>query len=40
MRRILVPSADVAAETNVGAVPATVELVVTEVVLSDVASLP
>ena len=34
------PSAEVAAETNVGAVPATVELLVTAVVFSDAASLP
>ena len=40
MRRTLVPSVDVAAERNVGAVLSTVELLVTEVLLRDAASLP
>ena len=34
------PSVDVAAEEKVGAVPSTVELLETEVMLSDAASLP
>ena len=36
----LVPSVLVAADWKVGGVPATVELLVTEVLLSDAASLP
>ena len=34
------PSVEVAADWKVGAVPATVELLVTEVLFSDAASLP
>ena len=34
------PSVDVAADRNVGGVPSTVELLVTEVLLRDMASLP
>ena len=40
VRTTLVPSVDVAADVNVGAVPATVELLVTEVLVKDAASLP
>ena len=40
MRTTLVPSAFVAAEAKVGGVPATVELLVTEVLFSDATSFP
>ena len=40
MRSTLVPSVDVEAESNDGALPSTAELLVTEVLLSDAASLP
>ena len=40
VRKTLVPSVDVAADVNVGALPATIELLVTEVLVSDAASLP
>ena len=40
MRTTLVPSVLVAAEEKVGGVPATVELLVTEVLLRSAASLP
>ena len=36
----MVPSVEVAAETNVGAVPATDELLVTAVLVEEAASLP
>ena len=40
VRTTLVPSVEVVADASVGAVPATVELLVTEVLVSDAASLP
>ena len=40
MRTTLLPSVDVAADWKSGAVPAIVELLVTDVLLSDAASLP